>query len=74
MVKLLKIKDTIDKDTKTIVDEKKLNENQIKVTNILFLVDKIFTGELVWLKKMKVILKFLKKNQMNNQTIQICLI
>ena len=33
------------KGIKTIVDQKKINENQIKVANILFSVDKIFTGE-----------------------------
>ena len=33
------------KGIKAIVDQKKINENQIKVANILFSVDKIFTGE-----------------------------
>ena len=42
---MLQIKDIIDKDLKTIVHRKKLNENQIEVGNILFLVDKTFTGK-----------------------------
>ena len=42
---MLQIKDIIDKDLKAIVHRKKLNENQIEVGNILFLVDKTFTGK-----------------------------
>ena len=42
---VLQIKDIIDKDLKAIVHRKKLNENQIEVGNILFLVDKTFTGK-----------------------------
>ena len=33
---VLQIKDTIDRDIKPIVDQKKLNKKQIKVANILF--------------------------------------
>ena len=42
---VLQIKDIIDKDLKAIVHRKKLNESQIEVGNILFLVDKTFTGK-----------------------------
>ena len=41
----LKIKDTIDKHIKIIVGQKRLHKNQIKVANILSLVDKTFTGK-----------------------------
>ena len=65
---------------KKIIDRENINLNQIRVINILFVVDEIFTGKI---KNVEVnnddILEVFEeksernKNLMNNQILQICL-
>ena len=69
--KKIKIRDGI----KKIISQKTLNLSQLEALNSPFMADEIFAGINTFVgKMMKVVLKLLRKNQMNNQTLQTCLI